>query len=275
MSGIVSAIFDGPPDAPDPNPGLQAQAQASEKVGLEMAQIARDTLAYNKERQGRMDAVTERVVDQQLRVGDSQEAQSKDYADYMKDTFRPVEKQIVQRAIDYSSPEEGDRMAGVARADVAQQFDVQRGTLGRDLSRYGFDPTRFAAINASLASSEAAASAGAQTNARVQARTIGDAKLNDAAALGRNLPSNQATSAGIALTAGNNAVGNTAAGENVNNAGNANARAWMQGGVGAIGQAGSLYGAEYNQRQSAYQTAMSGYNSTMQAIGTAAGYAAG
>jgi hypothetical protein len=275
MGGIVSAIFSGPPKAPDPNPGLQAQAQASEKVGLEMAEIARQTLAWNKERQGKLDATTALVVDQQMRIADTQEAQSKDYADYMKETFRPVEKEIVRRAIEYSAPEEGDRMAGVARADVAQQFDTQRGTLSRDLSRFGFDPTRFAAINATLASNEAAASAGAQTNARVQARTIGDAKLNDAAALGRGLPNSQATSAGIALTAGNSAVGNSATAENVNNAGNANARAWMQGGAGAIGQAGSLYGQEYGQRLSAYQTAMSGYNSTMQAIGTAAGFALG
>lgn len=275
MGGLVDAIFGGPPDAPDPNPGLQAQAQASERVGLEMAQIARDTLAYNKERQGKMDALSEKVVEQQLRIGDTQEAQSNDYANYMKETFRPVEKEIVRRAIEYSAPEEGDRMAGVARADVANQFDNQRGTLARDLSRYGFDPTRFAAINSTLAANEAAASAGAQTNARVQARTIGDAKLNDAAALGRNLPSNQATSAGIALTAGNSAVGNAATTENVSNAGNANARAWMQGGVGAIGQAGNLYGMEYGQRLSAYETAMRGYSSTMGAIGTAAGLAFG
>lgn len=275
MGGIVSAIFGGGPKAPDPNPGLQAQAQASERVGLEMAEIARQTLAWNKERQGKLDETTAAIVDQQMRIADTQEAQSKDYADYMKETFRPVEKEIVRRAIDYSSEDEGNRMAGTARADVAQQFDGQRGTLARDLSRYGFDPTRFAAINSSLAASEAAASAGATTKARVDARTIGDAKLNDAAALGRGLPNSQATSAGIAITAGNSAGGNAAAAENVNNAGNANARAWMQGGAGAIGQAGQLYGQEYGQRLSAYQTAMSGYNSTMQAIGTAVGFAAG
>lgn len=59
-----------------------------------------------------------------------------------------------------------------------------------------------------MAMAQAAAKAGAASKARDNVELQGYARKMDAANMGRNLASNQATSAGVALNAGNSAANN-------------------------------------------------------------------
>ena len=93
-----------------------------------------------------------------------------------------------------------------------------------------------------MSMAEATAKAGAANKARTNVETQGYARTMDAANLGRGLASNQATSAGVALNAGNSAVSN--AGMTLTQ-GNAAAAQMGQGFNTAIQgnqSAGNLYG---------------------------------
>lgn len=253
---FMTDFFFGSSKAPAPP---QYDASLSRELGNEMATLAREQFEWGKTRTAEMDAVTKGVVEQQMRIAGKQEALTDDYTQYMKEVYRPVEREVAGQAIAYNLPEEMEREAGKGRATVAQQFDVQRGVLERNLGRYGFDPNRFAAINERLGSEEAIASAGAANEGRERARTYGHALLMDAASLGRNLPSSQATSAGVAVSAGSQAAGNQRAGDigaiSTSNA----ALPWYAGAGGAFGQAGGLTMSGYQASLGA-NVAMRGQN---------------
>lgn len=79
------------------------------------AELARETLDFNKEayadQQGRLDraeTVANRVVNQQLGIADENAALSRDYADYMKGTFRPVEQSMAYEAFGFNQAEVGE-----------------------------------------------------------------------------------------------------------------------------------------------------------------------
>lgn len=260
MGGLVDAIFGGndAPPAPDPNPGMIASAQASERVGLEMADIAREQLAWSKDRAGKTDALAERLVDSQIQVAEKNAALSDDYEKYMKETYRPVEKEVVRRAIEYNTDTEMERRAARAKTDVATQFDNQRAQLTRTFGRYGLRPdaARLASISMELAAQEAGASAGAADRGREEARTYGHALLMDAASLGRNLPANQATSAGVALSANNSAAGIDANAARTSAALGTSATGWYGQSLAAQGQAGGIYGSLYGTQMSGYQASL-------------------
>jgi hypothetical protein len=78
------------------------------------------------------------------------------------------------------------------------------------MARMGVNPNSgaFAAMGNQRSLTEAAMKAGAANTARNNVELQGYARMADAANLGRGLASSQATSAGISLNAGNNAVNN-------------------------------------------------------------------
>jgi hypothetical protein len=97
---------------------------------------------------------------------------------------------------------------------------------------------------------------------------MGWARQVDAASLGRGLPAQASTNYGIALNAGNSAVGNmnNTAGSVSNNMGAA--QNWYQGGVNAIGQSANILNAGYANQVAAH-------NGTMNMLGGIVGVGAG
>ncbi len=196
--------------APPPDP-LVGQAAAAN------SEIARDALDFNKQvyeeskpRNQMYDELVKGIVGSQVEGMTKSQALADDYADYLKNTFRPVEQKIVADAEAYDTPERREQAAGEAVGDVRSQFGVQRGVTERNLTRSGVDPSsgRMADFQIGLGNAEAASSAHAANQARRTVEDQGYARRMDAVSLGRNLPSNQATSQSIALNAGNSAAGN-------------------------------------------------------------------
>lgn len=196
-------------DSPDTS-GMNAAALAN-------AEIAKDALAWYKQVYAENAPAREKAADYAYQVADQQLASSKlndsiskDYWDYQKGTFRPLEQGIVTDAQNYDTAARREAKADQATADVGMQVALAQQAQNRDLARKGVMPGsgKMLAMSNQMALGEAAAKAGAANKAREQVELQGYARKMDAANLGRNLASNQATSAGVALNAGNSAVNN-------------------------------------------------------------------
>lgn len=263
-------------DAPDSNPGLIASAQASERVGMRMADLAEQQMVASEERMQELWPVTKDIVNAQLGIMRKNAELADDYDNYNKTTFRPLEKRIVSDAENFDTPAEQEAAAGRATADVVQAYDRNKASLSRGMRGFGVKMNSPAALStmSKMSIDQAEAEAGAANKARESVKLQGRAMRMDAANLGRNLPSAQATSAGVALNAGNSAnAGNNSTMQTQLSA-NDSARGWYQGAVGAYGTAGNIYNQDYQNRLSAWNTENSQSNSMWGGIGQVAGLAA-
>lgn len=197
-------------DAPDTS-GMNAAA-------LQSAELGREALAYYKEKDAADAPMRQKLADtayevaqQQLTASKSATALSEDYAKYNKETFRPLEQGIVADAEAYDTPEKRQAAADSAVSDTNIAFDSTNKMRQQQLAANGIDPgsARAMAAMEGQGVSQATAQAGAAYKARQGVETIGRGMKMDAASLGRGLASNQATSASLALNAGNSAVANT------------------------------------------------------------------
>lgn len=198
-------------DAPAPDPNIGKAAIANMELSKEFLAFVKQIYAESAPDRATASAKANQVTDAQLRLMDQQEALTQDRINYEKDTFRPLEKQLVADANAYDTPERRAAEAGKAMQTVGTQFDVARQGMRRQASASGIDPSsgNFIANLGTMGVREAATKAASGTAATNLVETTGRAMKADAAALGRGLPSAQATTAGLALTAGNSAA-NTA-----------------------------------------------------------------
>lgn len=237
-------------DAPDTS-GMNAAAVAN-------AEVARETLAWYREKDAsdkpmkqKLADVAYEVADQQLKSSKANDALAADYADYNKTTFRPLEQGIVADAKNYDTPEKRNAAATAAIADTNKAFAQTNDAAARRLAANGVDPgsTRAMSVMQGQDVNQAVANAGAAFNARKGVETVGYARKMDAASLGRGLASSQATSAQVALSAGNNSVNNANAPLSASNAGAAAYAQGMNTVTNANQSAGNLYGSQANIQQ--------------------------
>lgn len=191
--------------------GVAAGMQAAEME----RQTALDTLNYYRERdsqsfalQRQANAISGRVARSQTALMDQQRQQSGEYFSRLKSTFWPVEDQLVKDAQEYDTQARRDGEAAEAVAEVGMQTDAARAANERQMMRQGVNPAaaRFQAMNNQMALGAATAKAGAANNARDRVEQQGWARRYDAVALGRNLPTNSAQSAGASTAAGSVAL---------------------------------------------------------------------
>lgn len=230
-------------DAPDMT-AVNESAKASAELGKEALAWYKAKDAEAAPMRDTLNRKALEVADQQLASSKANDALSADYANYNKTTFRPLEQGIVADAAAYDTPEKRQAAADAAMADVNRSTAAVGDARARMLAANGVNPgsTRAMAANAGADVAQAEQLAGAAFQARKGVETTGFARKMDAASLGRNLPSAQATSAQVALTAGNNAVANTGAPVTAANQGAATYGAGFGTAIQGQGQAGSLYG---------------------------------
>lgn len=188
---------------------------AAAKAAADEIELAKETLAYYKERdaqsaalQREANAIAGRVANSQVALMNQQRQISGEYHNRNKTVFWPLEDTIVKDANEFDTPERREAEAGKSVADVGAQIDGERQAMVRNQQRMGVNPNSGNAIAMGNQMSLAAASAKgkAATAARDKIETQGFARMMDAASLGRNLPSAQATAASTATQAGNSAV---------------------------------------------------------------------
>jgi hypothetical protein len=155
-------------------------------------------------------------------------------------------------------------------ADVDKQFARSNEAAARAMAANGINPgsARAMSVLEGQGVDRALGSASAAYNARKGIETVGYARKMDAASLGRGLASSQATSAQVALTAGNNAVSNTGAPiTSMNQSTQANGQGFNTA-ISGNNSAGNLYG-----QQAAIQQKAGDNSATMGALGSIAGAA--
>jgi hypothetical protein len=189
----------------------------AQQAAVDNAQISKDALEWFKQtytdgapdRAAASQAAREQAGLQADLARQSLSTQADERNRY-KNTFQPVENRIVSDAMGYDTPGRREAAAGQAMADVGSQFALSGDAAARDAAARGVDPSsgNFAATLARQAISEAAAKAAAGNTARDRVETVGNARLMDAAGLGRGVVSNQATQAQIGLSSGNSSVNN-------------------------------------------------------------------
>ena len=208
-----------------------------EALGREQLQFARDQYAEMK-------PFTTRLATSLADAQQEQMAQARDYYDYQRDTFRPVEQGLVRQAQEFDTEAYRQQLASKAMADAAKAFQGSQGVMMREATRRGVNPASgaFGAASNANAMGLAAMQTGAANQARQQAEQLGFARKLDVVGLGRNLAGASTAAYGGATGAGQ------AAGSTAMSAGNQRT-AGMQ-------QAGQTMGTVLNSQTSAYNAGM-------------------
>lgn len=229
--------------APDTS-GMNAAAVAQTQLSKDQLDWFRKIYDESAPDRAQAKVNAQKVTDANLSMMSTQTGIAKDYADYNKSTFRPLEKGIVASAENYDTQERRDAEAGRAVADVSQAFSAARGQSSRNLSRMGVDPNsgRALALSNTLDIDQASNMAGAAAKARNMVETTGFARKMDAAGLGRGLAGNASTAAGLALNAGNAGLGASMTPLQVTSSGAGLMQTGFSGAMQGNSSAGSMYG---------------------------------
>lgn len=240
MGGVVDMIFGDGPDTSGVNDAARKNADLSGEA------LAWAKQRYAEEAPARQAAIdmAMKTANQQLDIAQQNADISKDYYDYQKGTFRPLEQGIVQSAQEYDTPERRELKAGQAVAGVNTQIDNARAAMRERLASRGVDlgSGNVLAQEAAMAVQGGATAAAAANKAREDVELQGYARKMDAANLGRGLASSQATSAGVALNAGNSSVNNAQVPVAIGQQATQTVQSGIQQALGANASSGSLYG---------------------------------
>lgn len=193
-------------DAPDYAPLAAASREAAEV----QAGLGREQLAFAREQYDRSAPLLERIANQQMAAQSEQMAQARDYYDYQRDTYRPLERGLVADAERFNTEAYRNQVASQAAADSGVAFGISQQQNQRAMAAMGANPNsgRFAGMQNATGLQQAALRANAMTGARNQAQQMGYARKLDAAGLGRGLAGASIAAYGGANQAGSMAGGN-------------------------------------------------------------------
>lgn len=222
------------PAAPD----YSGIASSNAEVGRMQRETAQEQLAFEKQKyadslpqQNRLYDLANQVTQQQIDISNANQKQAEGQWDYYRDTFQPVERKMVDEAMNYDSKARQEQQASQATADVRSQMANATAQNNRAMMGMGVNPNsgRFAGLSRAQAVQAGASTAGAATGARNAVIDKGIGLRAGAASFGRNMTNTAAQSYGLATNAGNSAVNNantgymgTLANANLMNAGYSN-----------------------------------------------------
>ena len=265
----------GSAPAPDPNIGIAQQ---------EMAKISREYLeSWKTEVWPKMKEQAEKqevradeqfALDKELQ--EMQISSAKKTMEEFEKYGKPMREGIYKAAEDYDTTANRERIAAEALGDVKSAFGIKAADEQRRLQSFGIDPTSGRAVATGNANAimEAAVGSAAANRARTAAEQLGWAKKMDAIALSQGQFGNQATSTGLALSAGNQALQSGqvpmanygAMGSSMNQANMGAMQGWNQ--VGQLGvQKYQSDVSAYNAQQQANAAGSAGFGSMVGSLG--------
>lgn len=252
------------PAAPD----TTAMANATKESAEVMAALGREQLAESQRQYDINRETAKPVVDAQLALMNQSKAQGDDYFNYMKETGRPIEKQMAAEATTAGSEQAQDEAAGRAIADVRKGRTSAINAAIRAGLRFGMSSNKIGTAVIGDAGAAGSAEAAAANAGRTQEKATGWAKKLDVAGLMRGLPGASQGAYSVALNSGNSAVDNTMKPGNALLAGNL-------GGASLIGQ-GQQMNLSGNQailgaNQSAYNTQVQSNSANSAGLGNLLG----
>lgn len=195
-------------DAPD----YSQLAAASERAAEIGAEVQREYLAENKRQYDSNMEVAQPIIAAQAGLMRQSIEQGDDYYDYMVAKQRPVENALQEEAMtgkpDAATNQAMEEAAAKASADARAGTTQQANMIMRQGIRYGMDPSKIGKVTGSAAVQAAQGIASAADSARTTTRAQNFAKRMDVAGLYRGLPGASQGAYGLAVSAGNSAVGN-------------------------------------------------------------------
>lgn len=202
-------------DAPDTS-GMNAAAQANSEIAKEALDFYKGIYASDiRPAQEKQQALADRLVGDYLDTSQRQKDFANEQNAYYKETFQPVERQMVRDAMEYDSDANVKRVSGEAAANVNQQFSNVRGQSARLAGRYGLASTAFSGPQGAAERAQALGAAGAATGAANAVRDKGIALRAGASNFGRNMPNTASNfyagsnaSSGAAFGTGQQAMNN-------------------------------------------------------------------
>lgn len=244
----------GKGDAPDPDPniGLSAQRQI-ELAEKQYEDYKNDYAPFLKEQ---MRQSLDISADQNRRATEMQTYQlgRAQLMDRRYDSVQvPLEDELIAKARAYNETDEQERMARTAGEDVATAFNGAEGRIMRGLAARGVRAGSGASMAAlgGLETQRALAEASAINKTRQAAKDIGWTRMGEAAALGRGLPSFGSTSAGLSLSAGDQAFRTGTAGVGLVSGASGTSNAAYSSGGSLYGGAGSTLNSLHAAQSSA------------------------
>lgn len=265
----------GSAPSPDPNIGI-AQRQLADIQSAYLSQFQSEIWPLLKETTMKQEARADEqfALDKQIQATQI-ETSKKALAEYDRNAVN--REAIYKGAEEYNTKGNFERQAGLAMGDVKDQFTQQRQQQNEQMRSFGINPSsgRYQGMNSAMGVMEAATAASAATKARNAAEQLGWAKSMDAAALGQGQFGNQATSTGLALSAGNQAL--NAGQTTMQNAGAMSGA--LQGATSTAsqgwGQIGQLGVQKYNADVNAYSAQQQANAQSNAALGSTLGSLAG
>jgi hypothetical protein len=190
-------------------------AEASAEAARIQAGLGREQLQFARDQYNRSAPILESIAQNQIAAQNEQLQQARDYYDYQRDTYRPLERGLVQDAQNFNTQAYRNQVAGQAAADAGRAFGISQQQNQRAMRSMGVNPNsgRFSGMQNATGLQQAAIRANAMTGARRQAEQMGYARQLDAAGLGRGLAGASAAAYGGASSAG------SMAGQNAQSAG--------------------------------------------------------
>ena len=245
--------------AADPNIGLAQKELAdlsTQQYNDFKTTVWPEMLKQSQAQQANADAQTKIATDTQTQQNQIAQDQYNQY----KNTYQPLQNQLVNDAENYDTSANQERIAQGAMGDVKNQFGISAQNNQRQMQSYGINPNSGAYQGQMNQNDvmEAATGAAAATKARDAAVQLGWAKKMDAAGMAAGQYGNQATATQLGLSAGNSAINAGAAGVGATSAlgsGLSNGYSGAMSGWGNVGQLGVQN----------YQTQVSAFNAQQQA----------
>lgn len=257
--------------SPDPQIGQAALMQAQQ--GQQWLDFAKQQFAIGNERQEVTDALSQKVIEQQLATQDQTNAWAREDRERTKKVFQPLEDEFIDTAKNYATPEKQQAAAAEAVADVRQQSRMGQEANARQMASMGVNPNsgRWNATSRAQETLGSLSAAGAANNARQVVRDKGLALQADAINIGKGLASSTASAYGLGLNAGNAAMGSNA-GANANWHQNNQIMGQGYGGAmqGYAGQASTL-NSQWSNQIAANNAANASAGGLMSGIGSIAG----
>lgn len=188
--------------AADPNAGggaggagpgglsLTSLAQADANAGTNNYNLGAAQYAWGQNQFNTVWPYAQQYLQSQINNGNDASALARGNAGIYATYTAPTLEKFTDEANNYNSKAQADINAGGAMADVANSFESARQNALSNLESYGIDPsqTRFGALDLSSRIGQAAATAAAGTQSRLQTQATGMGLQGQAINAGMNLP---------------------------------------------------------------------------------------
>lgn len=254
-------------------PNYQPIASADTAIANQQFQLGQQQLGWAQNQFNTVWPYAQNYLNSQTAATTAEQGSAQAQQQFYNSTYKPIETQFANQASTWNSPARADANAGAAEADAANTFNQQRTASLQNLESFGIDPsqTRYGALDLGSRITQAAATAAAGTQSRLNTQATGLALEGEAINIGRGYPGSIAQSYNTATNSGSSAL--SSANSTINTGSNAmlGSNSFTNSGLNANAGAVSALNTGFNNQMSGYNANQQANSNLMGGIGSLAG----